>query len=94
MPELLAEGLPPRPSKSRFDFTQWADGQAWRFEKGSDYDSSTETFRANVRKWAKQNGYEVELRAFPALDRDGNELPLTKTDPAGIGVRFTGNGTR
>lgn len=95
MPELLADGLPERTKRSKFDFTQWADGQAWRFVKGADYDSSTETFRMNVKNWAKANGYEVELRPYPALDRDGKEIPVTKADPVALGVAFhpmNGNG--
>jgi hypothetical protein len=91
LPELLENGLPPRSSRTKFDFTQWADGQAWRFTKGEDYTSSTESFRSAVKKWAKVNGYEVELRAFPAVDGDGNEVPVTKTDPIALGVRFTSN---
>jgi hypothetical protein len=89
MPRVLTDGLPQRPARSRFDFQQWADGQAWRFDKGTDYDSSTETFRSNVRRWAKQNGYEVELRPIHAVDRDGNTLPLQKADAVGLAVQFT-----
>lgn len=92
MPELLKDGLPPRMSRSRFDFTAWADGQAWKFVKGHDYESSTETFRSNVRKWARQHGYEVELRPYPATDAGGEEIPLTKTDAEALGVRFLTNG--
>jgi hypothetical protein len=88
MPELLTEGLPEKASRSKFDFAQWADGQAWKFVKGSDYDSSTETFRANVKRWAKQNGYEVELRPYPAVDRAGREIPLIKSDGIALGIRF------
>jgi hypothetical protein len=88
MPELLEDGLPKRTSRTKFDFTQWADGQAWRFVKGEDYDSSTETFRYNVRRWAKANGYEVECRPYPATDRQGNEIPVTKADAMALGVRF------
>jgi hypothetical protein len=94
MPELLSEGLPERSSRSKFDFAKWADGQAWKFVKGSDYDSSTETFRANVKRWAKLNGYQVELRPYPAIDRAGHEIPLVKSDAIAIGVRFVGNGSR
>jgi hypothetical protein len=90
MPELLKEGLPERTSRSKFDFSQWTDGQAWKFVKGEDYDSSTDTFRSNVKRWARENGYEVELRPYPALDREGREIPVTKTDPVGLGVRFSG----
>jgi hypothetical protein len=92
MPELLSEGLPERAGRSKFDFGQWADGRAWKFVKGTDYDSSTETFRANVKRWAKVHGYEVQLRPYPALDRAGRELPLVKADALGLGVIFTGNG--
>lgn len=88
MPQLLQDGLPARTTRSRFDFAKWADGQAWKFVKGEDYDSSTETFRYNLRRWARDNGFEIDLRPFPALDRDGNEVPVTKTDPVAIGVRF------
>jgi hypothetical protein len=94
MPELLPQGLPERASRSKFDFSQWADGQAWKFAKSTDYDSSTETFRANVKRWAKLNGFEVELRPFLAVDGDGQELPLVKADAIGLGVRFTANGRK
>jgi hypothetical protein len=92
MPELLEEGLPERTSRSKFDFSRWADGQAWKFVRGEDYDSTTETFRSNVRRWARENGYEVELRPYPATDREGRELPVTKADPLALGVLFTRNG--
>jgi hypothetical protein len=88
VPELLRDGLPARSTRSKFDFSEWADGQAWKFVKGADYESSTETFRANVKRWAKLNGYEVELRPYPATDRDGREIPLVKTDAEALGVRF------
>lgn len=92
MPELLQAGLPERSTRSRFDFSQWANGEAWKFVKGQDYDSSTESFRYNIRRWAKANGFEVVCRPFPALDRDGNEIPITKTDPIALGVRFCREG--
>jgi hypothetical protein len=88
MPELLEDGLPERTSRTKFDFTQWADGHAWKFVKGEDYDSSTETFRYNVRRWAKANGFEVECRPYPARDRQGNEIPITKADAMALGVCF------
>jgi hypothetical protein len=88
MPELLEQGLPERVSRSRFDFSKWTDGRAWKFVRGEDYESSTETVRANVKRWAKEHGYEVELRPYPATDRDGKEIPVTKTDPVALGVQF------
>ena len=88
MPQLLENGLPERASRSRFDFARWADGQAWKFVRGEDYDSTTETFRYNVKRWARANELEVELQPFPALDRDGREIPVTKVDPVALGVRF------
>ena len=48
--------------------------------------------RPSVRKWAKANGYEAEVRAYPATGGDGQEIPITKTDPVALGVRFVGNG--
>lgn len=91
MPELLPEGLPDRTGRSKFDFSKWADGRAWKFVKGTDYESSTETFRANVKRWAKLHGYEVELRAYLAQDRGGHELPLVKADAVALGVIFNVN---
>lgn len=87
MPELLKDGLPERTRRSQ-EFAEWADGQAWKFVKGQDYASTTETFRAAVRRWAKENGYEAELRPYPALDDAGRELPLTKVDGIALGVRL------
>jgi hypothetical protein len=95
MPEVLENGLPERRTRSRFDFSAWTDGQAWKFTKGKDYESSTETFRYNVKRWAKANGYEVECRYFPALDKRRRDLPVTKADPVALGVRFyRSNGDR
>jgi hypothetical protein len=92
MPELLPEGLPERVTRSKFDFTKWTDGQAWKFVKGEDYNSSTETFRYNVRRWARANGLEVECRPVPPLDRQGNEIPISKADPMALAVRFHNDG--
>lgn len=89
MPEVLLDGLPVRGSRTQFDFSEWADGQAWKFVKGEDYESRTDTFRGNVRRWAKTNGFEVECRPFPALDSDGQPLPLSSAEPVGLGVKFT-----
>lgn len=89
MPELLTDGLPGPVSRSKFDFSQFADGQAWKFVKGQDYDTSTSSFRHSVRRWARTNGYVVETRPYPALDHDGRELPLSRADPVALGVRFT-----
>jgi hypothetical protein len=86
VPELLEDGLPARPSRTRFDFSPWADGQAWKFVKGEDYSSSTETFRYNVRRWARNNGFQAELRVYPAVDREGRDLPVSKADPIALGV--------
>jgi hypothetical protein len=88
MPQVLTDGLPVRASRTRFDFTEWADGRAWRFVKGEDYESSTETFRMHVRRWAKQHGYEVVLRPYPAVDDNGRAMPLAKSDAMALGVQF------
>lgn len=94
MPELLQELPPRRTRKSDIDLTQWADGQPWRFVKGEDYSSSTDTFRSVVRRWAKEHGYDVELRPYPALDGEGREVPLSKADGIALGIRFAQQATR
>jgi hypothetical protein len=89
MPEMMPEGLPDRTSWSRYDFSKWADGKAWKFVRGEDYDSSTESFRYNVRRWAKAHGFEATVRALPATDANGRPLPASKSEPVGLGVCFT-----
>ena len=88
MPELLPDGLPDRPGRSRLDFSQWADGQAWQFVRGEDYMSTTESFRYLLRRWAKANGFSAETRPLPATDKDGEPIPVSKQEPVGIAVRF------
>ncbi|MGH2870610.1 MAG: hypothetical protein ACRDNK_23960 [Solirubrobacteraceae bacterium] len=89
MPELLEAGLPERLARAKFDFSKWADGQAWRFVKGDDYESSTDSFRYNVRRWARSNGLTVICRPYPALDSNGEPIPLSKVDPIALGVQFS-----
>jgi hypothetical protein len=88
MPDLLEDGLPQPVKRNKFDFAEWADGRAWRFVKGQDYHSSTETFREHVRRWANENGYEVEFRPYRAEDERGDEIPLAKADAVALGVQF------
>jgi hypothetical protein len=88
MPELLPDGLPQPRVRSKYDFSEWADGQTWKFVRGADYDSSTATFRSNVRRWAKAHGFAVECRPYPAEDGDGRVLAATKSDPVALAVRF------
>jgi hypothetical protein len=88
MPEVLPDGLPDRPGRSRLDFSQWADGQAWQFVRGEDYASTTESFRYLVRRWAKANGFVAETRPLPATDADGRPVPVSKEEPVGLAVRF------
>jgi hypothetical protein len=88
LPQLLPNGLPERAKRYRFDFREWADGQAWKFLRGDDYTSTTDSFRYNIQRWAKANGYEVETRPLPATDDRGRPLPATKAEPVGLAVRF------
>jgi hypothetical protein len=89
MPQMMPEGLPERTTWSRYDFTKWADGKAWKFVRGEDYESSTESFRYNVKRWAKSHGFDAEVRTLPAIDKQGRPVPATKSDPIGLGVCFT-----
>jgi hypothetical protein len=89
MPQMMPEGLPDRTSWSRYDFSQWADGKAWKFVRGEDYESSTESFRYNVKRWAKSHGFDAAVRTLPATDEGGRPLPASKSEPIGLGVCFT-----
>ena|SRR5215212_4927249 len=88
MPDLLQD-LPQATASTKYDFSRWADGQAWKFVRGRDYDSSTETFRYNVRRWAKAHGYVAECRYLAALDEHNRALPVSKADPVALAVRFS-----
>jgi len=88
MPQLLPEGFPEPASRSRFTFNDWADGQVWRFVRGEDYTSTTDSFRYNVKRWAKAHGFEAEAQVIPAADGKGRALPATKAEPIGLAVRF------
>lgn len=92
MPELLTDGFPEPASRSRFDFTEWADGQAWKFVHGVDYTSSTQTFRHSIKRWARAHGYQVATRPILALDEQGQPLPARTAEPTGLAVRLTRNG--
>lgn len=95
MPQLLPDGLPEAPGRSRFDFSRWADGSAWQFSRGEDYETSTESFRYAARRWAKANGYVAETRPLPTLDEDGRPAPISKAEPIGLAIRFVAaNGGR
>jgi hypothetical protein len=89
MPQMMPEGLPERAGWSRYDFSQWTDGKAWKFLRGEDYESSTESFRDNLRRWARSNGFEVTIRSIPATDERGRPLPRNQADPIGLGVCFS-----
>jgi hypothetical protein len=91
---MLPDGLPVQASRSRFDFSDWADGRAWKFMRGEDYTSSTDSFRYNVKRWAKAHDYVVEMRPIPASDDRGRPLPAAKADPIGLAVRFDAGSPR
>jgi hypothetical protein len=88
MPELLGDDLPERPRPARMDFSPWADGRVWKFARGQDYSSTTQSFRSAVRRWARAHGYEVDCRPYPAIDEAGRPLPVTQADPVALAVRF------
>jgi hypothetical protein len=88
MPKLLPDGFPEPATRSRFDFTEWANGEVWSFIRGEDYTSSTDSFRYNVKRWAKARGYAAELQTIAATDERGHALPATKAEPVGVAVRF------
>jgi len=53
MPQLLTDGLPEKQSHSKFDFSGWADGQAWKFIRSEDYE---------LAAFAAMNEIEVRVR--------------------------------
>jgi len=94
MPQLLPNGLPERARRSGFDFSEWADGQAWKFLRGEDYTSTTDSFRYSVKRWAATHGYKAETRPLPATDERGRPLAASQAEPIGLAVRFVPSGAR
>jgi hypothetical protein len=94
MPQLLPDGFPEPATRSRFDFTEWANGAVWSFVRGQDYTSSTDSFRYNVKRWAKAHGYAVEVQTISATDERGRAIPAAKAEPVGVAVRFKAASSR
>ncbi len=69
---------------SRYGFTKFNDGATWLLSKGEDYSVSGETLLANARRWARDEGLEVDYKLIEAGPRE----------PEQVAVRFRRTGLR
>lgn len=65
------------PPPRRYAWKDWADGQWWEFQRGSDYTIATKNFLVVAWNWGHRNGYTVETRATDT----GCKIRFTKNDP-------------
>jgi hypothetical protein len=63
---------------SKYGFMKYADGATWVLVKGEDYAVSSSTVRANARKWASEEG----------LDLDYKVIEETAEQPEQVALRF------
>lgn len=54
--------FPGGPTRDRYDWDQWFDGEPWLLKKGEDYEIATASMRAAVSRAAKDAGKKVRTR--------------------------------
>lgn len=63
------------PRRSEYQWERWADGGWWKMVKGKDYEVKTESVIANVKAWAKREGFTVYTS--PLQEGEGFLLRIT-----------------
>lgn len=61
---------------SKYGFMKYADGATWVLVKGDDYDVSGQTVLANARKWAREEGLELDDKLVEAAPRQPEQVAL------------------
>lgn len=61
---------------SRYGFMKYADGATWVLTKGEDYDKRGETVLANARKWAKEEGLDLDYKLIEAGPHQPEQVAL------------------
>jgi hypothetical protein len=61
---------------SKYGFMKYADGATWVLTKDDDYDVSGETVLANARKWAREEGLELDYKLLETAPRQPEQVAL------------------
>lgn len=61
---------------SKYGFITYADGATWLLTKKEDYHVAGETVLANARKWARQEGLEIDYKLIEAESRQPEQIAL------------------
>jgi hypothetical protein len=54
-----------RPSK--YAWSEWMDGSAWRLVQGEDFDTSVKVMASHIRNHAVRTNRSVSVRTFPGV---------------------------
>lgn len=69
---------------SKYGFTRYSDGATWVLTKGDDYQVSGDAILANARKWARDEGLELDYKLIKAAQRDPEQVAVRFRKPTGI----------
>lgn len=61
---------------SKYGFMKFADGATWVLTKGEDYESKGETVLSNARKWAREEGLDLDYKLIEAAPRQPEQVAL------------------
>jgi hypothetical protein len=61
---------------SKYGFTKYADGATWLLSRGEDYDVSGESILANARKWAREEGLDLDYKLIKAASREPEQVAV------------------
>lgn len=62
MAERISNLTPLRGRRSRYPWTDWMDGSAWRIRRGVDFEVSAESMAQLVRNTARDRGLSAHAR--------------------------------
>jgi hypothetical protein len=61
---------------SQYGFITYADGATWLLTKNEDYQVSGKTVLANARKWARQEGLEIDYKIVESESHKPEQIAL------------------
>jgi len=61
---------------SKYDFSKYADGATWVLTQNEDYTVNGASILANARKWARDEGLELDYKLMKAAARDPEKVAL------------------
>jgi hypothetical protein len=61
---------------SKYGFMKFADGATWVLTKGEDYETRGETVLSNARKWAREEGLELDYKLIEEAPRQAEQVAV------------------